>query len=504
MVETLKKQSKNELISIVIEKENLLTKLQSDNEYLKHQVSLFQKALFGQKKETHKAIDIPEQAQLPFEEKVDLDLSQDQELTQVTYQRRKTRKQRTDYSKLELPENLERVVTVIEPSDKTEDMVKIGEDVTELLAVTQQKFFVKKIVRPRYAKPGKDGVVIAELPSRVIQGGKVDVSLLVMLLLDKYVYHMPLYRQLKKYESLGMKLCDATVGDWTAKTINLLTFLYNRLAHHIRGSSYLQGDETTMRVLDKNKKGKTHLGYYWVYYAVEEKMVVFNYHPGRDQGAPRDFLQDFSGILQSDGYSAYDALKKKNGHITLAGCMAHARRHFFDAQKYKKDMAVWMLDKIQDLYTIERTAREENYTHAQRLSLRQEKSVPVLNQMKQWLDENLFETPQSPLGKAINYMKARWDKLILFACDGRLEIDNNLVENAIRPVALGRKNYLFAGSHQAAQRGAIIYSLIATCKLNSVDPYTWLMEVLEKLPDTKASELDNLLPKAVLEKVSPA
>jgi transposase len=330
------------------------------------------------------------------------------------------------------------------------------------------------------------------------------VSLLVMLLMDKYVYHMPLYRQLKKYESLGMKLCDATVGDWTAKAINLLAYLHERMILRIRGSSYIQADETTMKVLDKAKKGKTHLGYYWVYYAIEEKTVVFNYHPGRDQGAPKDFLQDFSGILQSDGYSAYVALKKKNDNIILAGCMAHARRHFFDAQAYKKDKAVWMLDKLQALYEIEGIARENNYTSEERLKLRQEKSIPILNLMKQWLDENSFETPKSPLGKAINYMKARWDKLILFASDGKLEIDNNLVENAIRPVALGRKNYLFAGSHEAAQRGAIIYSLIATCKLNGVDPYTWLMEVLEKLPDTKSSDLDSLFPKTISEKVSPA
>ena len=244
VIETLKKLSKDELILEIINlkseienltaeqksaTENLIVAYESENEkltaafqahqsdiaYLKHQVSLFQKALFGSKKEQHIAVESPEQIKIDFEEKIDLDLPQDIEKQQITYHRKKANK-RTDYSKLELPADLERVVTVLEPLDKTDDMVQIGEEVTEVLAITPQKFFVKKTVRPKYALPNKEGVIIAELPSRPIQGGMVDVSLLVMLLLDKYVDHLPLYRQLKKYERLGVKLSDATVGDWTA------------------------------------------------------------------------------------------------------------------------------------------------------------------------------------------------------------------------------------------------------------------------------------------------
>ena len=499
MVEALKNNSPDELISIILDKENTIVEQKSEIDYLKHQVTIFQKALFGQKKETHKVIENPEQGKLAFE-KVDLDLPQDIELIQVSYHRKKAKKKRTDYSKLELPADMERVVRVLEPENKTEDMVKIGEDVTEVLAITPQKFFVKKIIRPKYIIPNKEGVIIAALPCRVIPGGKVDESLLVMLLLDKYVDHLPLYRQIKKYERLGMKLNDATVGDWTAKTITLLIFLYDRLLYHLQKSDYLQADETTIKVLDKQKKGTAHLGYYWVYHSIEEKMVLFKYHPGRDQSAPKDFLENFCGVLQTDGYAAYDAVIKSNTNIILAGCMAHARRYFFDAQDYKKDMSLWMLDKIQELYAIEAAAREGDFPPEKRLQLRQEKSAPILNEMKQWLDKDWAETPKSPILKAINYMKVRWDKLILFASDGKLEIDNNLVENAIRPVALGRKNYLFAGSHQAAQRGAVIYSLIATCKLNGIDPYTWLMEVLQKLPDTKATDLDALLPSLFLKR----
>lgn len=496
MIETLKKLSKDELVLELVKQksatEKLVSEFTSEVAYLKHQVSLFQKALFGSKKEEHIAVENPEQIKLAFDEKIDLDLPQDTEKQEITYHRKKSKK-RTDYSKLELPADLERVVTVLEPADKTDDMVKIGEEVTELLAITPQKLFVKKIIRPKYARPAKDGVVIAELPSRPIQGGMVDVSFLVMLLLDKYVDHLPLYRQLKKYERLGVKLSDATVGDWTAKTITLLELLYDELVRHVKKSRYIQADETPIQVLDKLKKGKTHRGYYWVYHDVENGLVVYEYDPSRGQTAPRTFLQDFKGNLQTDGYGIYDMLHSED--IKHSNCMAHARRYFFDAQDNDKTRAVWMLNKIQDLYEIEAIAREQKLTHPQRLQVRQEKSVSILNEMESWLNTNLIEvTPKSPIGKAINYMKARWKKLTVFARDGMLEIDNNLVENAIRPIALGRKNYLFAGSNEAARRAGIVYSFITCCKKNNIDPYLWFLQTLQVLPDTKTSELYKLLP----------
>lgn len=485
VIETLKKLSKDELISEVVTQK-------SEIDHLKHQVSLFQKALFGAKKEQHITTENPEQTKIDFEEKIDIDLPQDIDQQHITYQRKKAKK-RTDYSKLELPANLERIVTVLEPIDKTDNMVKIGEEVTELLAITPQKFFVKKIVRPKYALPNKEGIVIAELPSRPIQGGMVDVSLLVMLLLDKYVDHLPLYRQLKKYERLGVKLSDATVGDWTAKTITLLEILYDELVKRVRQSSYLQVDETRIQVLDKLKKGNSHRGYYWVYHDVENGLTLYEYDKGRGQAPPQDFLRDYKGILQTDGYVVYEAFQNKG--MKLACCMAHARRYFFDAQDNDKARATWMLDKLQELYLIEKILREQQCADEQRLQVRQEKSVPVLNEIEAWLTKTLLEvTPKSPIGKAITYMKVRWDKLKLFASEGIIEIDNNLVENAIRPVALGRKNYLFADSHEAARRAGIVYSFIACCKKNNIDPYTWLTETLEKISDSKTSELYKLLP----------
>jgi transposase len=482
-----------EFITLLNQKETLIAELQNKVNSLNHQVNIFQKALFGSKKETHQAVVNSDQAKLEFIERVDLDLPQDIEAQKTTYHRKAKNTKRTDYSKLELPADLERVETVIEPLDKTEDMVKIGEEVTELLAIVPQKFYVKKIIRPKYARPNNEGVTIAELPSRPLQGGKVDVSLLVMILLDKYVDHMPLYRQLKKYERLGVKLSDSTIGSWAAESIKLLEYLYEELKIRVKNSSYIQVDETPIKVLDKDKKGTAHRGYYWVYHDVENGLVLYEYDPSRGQTAPLNFLTNYTGYLQADGYGVYDALPSKQ--IKLLACMAHARRYFFDAQENDKARATWMLDKLQELYAIEQTARENKYTNNQRLELRQQKSVVILQQIKQWLNQNQLEvTPKSPIGRAISYTNVRWDKLCLFTNNGILEIDNNLVENAIRPIALGRKNYLFAGSHQAASRAGIIYSFITCCKKNNIDPYNWLQETLSKISDTKKSELYTLLP----------
>ncbi len=492
VIEQLNDLSKEELITRVIHHHGRLEEQQNQIAYLQHQISLFQKALFGDKKEQHKSID-PGQIAIGFEEKVDLDLPQDIEQQQISYQRRKPAKKREDYSKLSLPEDLERVVTVIEPEEKTEDMVKIGEEITELLAITPERFYVKKIIRPKYAKPNKEGVVIASLPSRPIQGGVVDVSLLVAILLDKYVYHLPLHRQIQKYARLGVKLSDATIGNWAQQSMSLLEYLYDELVERVKNSRYLQADETTIQVLDKDKKGKSHRGYYWVYHDVESGLVLYEYDQGRGQTAPESFLHQYKGYLQTDGYTVYNNLKNK--HILHTCCMAHARRKFHEALQNDKVRAEWMLNKIQMLYQLEEQARAGKYTPEKRATLRSQYAQPIVNEIKIWLDTNIHQvTPKSPMGIAINYMLARWDKLTFYIKEGILEIDNNLVENAIRPVALGRKNYLFAGSHQAARRAGIIYSFITCCKKNGYDPYHWLLDTLTKLPDTKKSELHKLLP----------
>ena len=205
-------------------------------------------------------------------------------------------------------------------------------------------------------------------------------------------------------------------------------------------------------------------------------------------------LKNYQGFLQTDGYGVYDKYDKQNG-VTLIHCMAHARRYFENALDNDKARAEYVLKQIQLLYAVERTAREQNYNNEKRYDERQTNSLPILLELQHWLKDNINQvTPQSPIGKAITYTLTRWDKLCIYAHNGHLEIDNNPVENAIRPVALGRKNYLFAGSHEAAQRAAIIYSLIATCKANNIEPYAWLKKTLTIINDYKVNMIYQLIP----------
>jgi hypothetical protein len=274
---------------------------------------------------------------------------------------------------------------------------------------------------------------------------------------------------------------------------NLLAPLYQALKKKILQSGYLQADETTMKVLDNNIKGKTHLGYYWVYRDPVSGLVLFDYRMGRGRAGPTEVLKDFKGYLQSDGWKVYDNFDKNN--VELIHCMAHARRYFEHALSDHKELCTYAITEVQKLYAIERMARNEEMTHQQRYELRQKEAVPVLENLHHWLKTNIAQpTSKSPTGKAFKYAIDRWVKLVVYASDGKLEIDNNLVENSIRPVAIGRKNYLFAGSHHAAQRSAMIYSLLGTCKLKGVEPYQWLKNVLQVLPDHKANRLEELLP----------
>ena len=259
-------------------------------------------------------------------------------------------------------------------------------------------------------------------------------------------------------------------------------------------SNYLQADETPHPVLDANVKEKTHRGYLWVYRSVEKRLVLFDYNKSRGKDGPRKILKKFKGFLQSDGYSVYDEFGLKED-ITLVGCMAHARRYFEKALDSNKTEASYFISRLQEVYAVERTIREEELKGEEIILIRKEKALPVLNELGQWLKENIIHhPPQTPIGKAMAYSLSRWNKLTEYIGDPLLEIDNNLVENAIRPTVLGRKNYLFSGSHEGAERSAMIYSFIGSCKINNINPSEWLADVLVKIKDTKSSELYTLLP----------
>ena len=469
-----------------------LITLKNDNLLLKTELAQLKRMIFGSKSERFLPAHMNQQ-QLLFAELPAAAVEVKQE--QINYTRTKVKvKENKHKGRLPLPRHLVRVEHIIEPTENTDGLVCIGKEITEELEYTPGKFYVNKYIRPKYSKSQQQGVLIAELPSRPIEKGIAGPGLLASIVIEKYVDHLPLHRQLQRFKRENIHIAPSTIGDWVKYSCELLTPLYDTLKKQVLTSGYIMADETPIKVLDKDKEGATHQGYYWVYRAANEKLIVFDYRQGRGREGPKEILKNYQGFLQTDGYSVYDEFDKIEG-ITLIHCMAHARRYFEQALDNDKQRAEYMLKQIQLLYNTERTAREQSYTHEQRLALRQSESMPVLQNIHQWLQDNIMQVlPKSTIGKAIAYALARWEKLCIYAHNGYLEIDNNPVENAIRPVALGRKNYLFAGSHDAAQRAAMIYSLLATCKANGIEPYQWLKDTLAKLPEHKANRLHELLP----------
>ncbi len=387
------------------------------------------------------------------------------------------------------PSHLPRQTTVIEPDIDTTGLRKIGQEVTETLDFVPAKLIVVRRERPKYETP--DGqVAIAELPARPIDKGIAEPRLLAHVVAAKYLDHMPLYRQAQQMARQGITIATSTLGGWVSQTADLLTPLYDELTRKARESGYVQADETPIRVQDSKKKGETHRGWYWVYHAPEKGIVIMDYHASRGRAGPAAWLgPDYDGLLQSDGYAVYNQF----ANATHAVCWAHARRYFHDAQESTAERAEYVLAEIQKLYAIERQLREEDAAPTERTRVRQEKATPILEGLKTYIENNPG-LPKSPWGKASSYALTRWDKLTRYVLEGRLEIDNNLTENTIRPIALGRKNWLFSGSHDAAQRAAVIYSLVATCKKHGVNPETWMADVLARIPTHPAKRIEELLP----------
>lgn len=470
--------SREELISTII--------------LLKAELAQIKRMIFGTKSERFVAAVPPEQTSLGFGEEAPAG-APDQTQT-VTYTRKKSGSgNRVHTGRTPLPAHLKRVEIIIEPAGDVSGLTPIGKEITEELEFEPGKFYVNQYIRPKYAMPQGEGIRIGELPSRPIEKGIPGPGLLASIIIDKYQDHIPCYRQLQRFEREGVRVAPSTIAEWITAGCTLLEPLYEALKKEILSQSYIQADETPIKVLDKNKKGTTHRGYYWVYHSPPKGMALFDYRPGRGKEGPTEILRDFKGYLQTDGYGVYECFDGEQ--IQLFHCMAHARRMFEEALDNDHARAEYVLVQMQMLYAIERYARENNVANPIRQQLRQKDGLPVLEGLRQWLKENILQvTPKSKIGQAIAYTLSRWDKLCLYVKDGMLEIDNNLAENAIRPVAIGRKNYLFAGSHHAAQRAAMLYSLLATCKKKGIEPYQWLRHVLTVIPDYKANRLYELLP----------
>lgn len=399
-----------------------------------------------------------------------------------------------------LPDHLSRVVYRHEPESCTcgqcgSDLVKIGEDISEQLDVEPARFFVNQHIRPQYACRQCQTVTAAAIPPAIIDASMAAPGLLTWVAVSKFVDHLPLYR----LEQIGARekvvLPRSNMSEWMGKLGVSLQPLADRLSYFLRQRNVLHADETPVAQLDPGK-GKTKRAYLWAYRSSDlgsgPPIVVFDYQPGRSGSFARDYLQQWQGHLMVDDFSGYKALFRAG--VTELACWAHARRKLFDLHAANQSpIAAHALKWIAILYGIEKAGK--NLDVDARQQLRRQEAKPALASFHAWLMQiRLTVAPGSGTAKALNYTIRRWPALIRYADSGCLPIDNNPVENSIRPIAIGKKNWLYAGSERAGKRAAAIQSLLGTAKLNGLDPYAWLKSTLEKLPTCLNSDIDDLLP----------
>jgi transposase len=455
---------------------------------LKAQLEKLRRMQFGQKRE--RFID-PDQQSLPFEAPV---TEQQEEALeqQITYVRKRQFIQKL---RAALPAHLPVETVEIYPEGDLSEMVCIGSDITEELDCEPARFFIRRYVRYKYTTKEGEGVTIGQLPERVIDKGIPGAGLLASILTDKYMDHLPLYRQKQRFARENIPIASSTIEGWTKQALERLEPLYKCLEEDTRAQGYLQVDESPIKVLDSDKKGAAHQGWYWVYHAPWDNTVFFHYQPSRAKAAVLPMLEKFEGYLQTDGYAVYQSIGSRKD-VTHLACWAHARREFERALDNDKTRAAYALNLIQRLYATERKAKEYQLTTPQIKELRLNESLPVINELGKWISQQIKQVlPQSAIGKALNYSQQRWDMLSAYLHDGSLHIDNNGVENAIRPLALGRKNYLFAGSHEAATRAGMIYSFFASCKKHDVNPYQWLKHALLNIMAINHKNIKELYPQ---------
>jgi transposase len=403
--------------------------------------------------------------------------------------------------RIRTPDNLEVVRQVIEPELVQAEPTQwkcIGEEVSRQLDYQPGKFFWQETVRPKYVRRAQRALppVIAPAPERVAEHSLAAPGLLAQLLVSKYCDHLPFYRQ----EQIFWRRHDVFIArqqmvHWTAQSVRLLSGIYDCLKGELRGSSYAQVDETPVRYQDPSRIGRCGQGYLWTA-LVPGKCVVYQWHTSRAAGCLEALLgKAFVGKIQCDGFSAYPAFAKARSEVVLLGCWAHARRKFFEAQEETPRIAGWILNQIRLLYRWEEELRRSRAGPVLRHVQRSSHHRMVIERLHRALNKlQARYLPQSLMGQAISYALKQWPMLERFLDHGEVEIDNNLVENAIRPTALGKKNWLFFGSEEAGQRSAVIYTLIENCRLHGVEPYAYLKDVLERLPSCTNRNVDQLTP----------
>ena len=413
----------------------------------------------------------------------------------------KTRKNANHKGRNPLPEDLPREIIEIEPdrdekvcSECNSEKQRIGEEVTEKLEYVPASFKVKKYVRYKYAcRQCQNNISIGQLPPMAIDKGIPGEGLLAHVITSKYCDHNPLNRLEGILKRHGVDITVSTMCDWVAKCADLLEPLVKRMHEKILESPKINTDDTRIPIKSRSRKGSTYNGFLWTY-VDDRKNVVFDFTPTRSREGPIKFLGKYCGYVQADAYSGYDEFFNK-GKATEVGCHAHARRKFDYAMDSDPVRAARMMAMYGSLYEIESRAKKEKYDSVQLLKARQDEAKPILAEIRTVLNEyNNQVLPKSPMSKAINYALNQWEALNRYVDDPMLNIDNNIAERALRMVVIGRKNYMFAGSEAGAERAAIIYSLVASCKLNSHDPFAYFDDVLRQVSTHPADRIDELLP----------
>ncbi|MDE5871487.1 MAG: IS66 family transposase [Muribaculaceae bacterium] len=395
----------------------------------------------------------------------------------------------------------ERVTTLMPEGVEADQCDIIGKDVIRILHREPAKVWVEVIERPILrVKADKNApnprIYQAKAPQAIIGGNHVGADMLAQIVIDKYRYHLPEYRQIKQYADLGVKLPASTINDWVHAVASKLNPLYEALRGDILGSDYLQIDEVPWRIADT--PGKSRKGYAWQFHDSREQShgLYFLYMNGSRAGTiPRAELRDFRGAIQTDGYGVYDYFELQD-NVTLLGCMAHVRRKFTEAQNSHPQLAAQAMKWIELLYTLEANLKAADAGYGRIAAERQSKAMPIMDAMEKWMEQVHAQcTPSDPMGKALDYAYKLWPRLRRYALDGRYHIDNNAVERMQRPSVMGRKNYLFSKSDSGAVDNTIFYSLIESCETVGIEPLKWLTYVLENLhDDTPPDQIILMLP----------
>ncbi|MFZ4076743.1 MAG: IS66 family transposase [Legionellaceae bacterium] len=481
----------------------LVSELKAQNETLQHHLYLMRHARFGRKSE--KDI-VAEQLSLQFDEADDttlaLEATETSESETITYTRSKKGQGRH-----KLPESLPYIEKIHDLCEAEKQcacgctLTHIGEERSEQLDVIPQMTFRVVHIRKKYAcKQCEETIQLAKFPKQPLPKSMASAGLLAAVIDAKFNRHMPLYRQEDMFKRAGIPMTRATLSHWMIKSADLLMPLVKLMEDIIQNHDIAYADETPLQVLKEKGQKATSKSYMWLFMGgpPDKRSFIYTYAPSRANHIALDFFEDFRGYLHADCYSAYVALGK-SGPVTHVACMAHARRYFVEVTrltKKKKGLAFQIVEHIAKLYSLEKTLKEENATPEHIKHIRETQAVPILEQIKKLLDDNVIKVPsQGPLAKAVNYMLNHWDALNHYLKDGRLEIDNNRAERAIKPFVIGRKNWLFHGNDIGARAGGILFSMIETCKEHHVDTFSWLKHTLNHIQEADTVEkLEQLLP----------